>query len=92
VLREYLDWRPCSYFSNCATPLGRGPLFYRCIETMEFTPTDGGTTVHYRFRLEDRGPFTRLQLLIARPGGRMVLSRSGKTLRRILDEDAAARR
>ena len=90
ALREYLDWRPYSYFTNRFTPLGRGPLFFRCIETFEFTPTDTGTIVHYRFRLEDRGPLTRLRFRIVTPGGRRMLSRDGKTLMRILDEDAAA--
>jgi uncharacterized protein YndB with AHSA1/START domain len=92
VLRAYLDWRPYSYFTNRLTPLGRGPLFFPCIETIEFTPTDAGTMVHYRFRLKDCGSLTRLRFLIIRPGGRRVLSRSGKTLRRILDEDAATER
>lgn len=78
-----------TYFTNRFTPLGRGPLFFPCIETIEFTPTDAGTMVHYRFRLKDCGPLTRLRFLIIRPGGRRVLSRSGKTLRRVLDEDAA---
>ena len=64
VLREYLDWRPYSYFTNRLTPLGRGPFFFPCIETFEFTPTDAGTMVHYRFRLEDCGPLTRLRFLI----------------------------
>jgi hypothetical protein len=89
VLREYLDWRPYSYFTNRFTPLGRGPLFFPCIETTEFIPTDVGTMVLFRFRLDDCGPLTRLRFLIVRPGGRRVLSRSGKLLRRILDEDAA---
>jgi hypothetical protein len=92
ALREYLDWRPYRYFTNRFTPLGRGPLFFRCIETFEFTPTDAGTTVHYRYRLEDCGPLTRLRFLILRPGGRRMLTRSGTTLRRILDEDAASKR
>ncbi len=91
VLREYLDWRPYSYFTNRFTPLGRGPLFFPSIETFEFTPTDAGTMVHYRFRLEDCGPLTRLRLLIVGPGARRMLSRSGKTLGRILDEDATER-
>jgi uncharacterized protein YndB with AHSA1/START domain len=92
ALREYLDWRPYSYFTNRFTPLGRGPLFFPGIETFEFTPTDGGTRVDYRFRLEGCGPLTRLRFRIARPAGRRVLSRSQKTLRRILDEDAATER
>jgi len=39
ALREYLDWRPYSYFTNRFTPLGRGPLFVRLIET--FGPDRG---------------------------------------------------
>jgi uncharacterized protein YndB with AHSA1/START domain len=92
ALREYLDWRPYSYFTNRFTPLGRGPLFFPCIETFEFTPTNAGTMVHYRYRLEKCGPLTRFRLLILRPGGRGMLTRSGKALGRILDEDAATER
>jgi uncharacterized protein YndB with AHSA1/START domain len=90
ILREYLDWRPYSYFTNRLAPLGRGPFFFPCIETFEFIPTDAGTTVHYRFRLEDRRRLTRLRMLIVGPGGHRMLRRSGKGLRRILDEDADA--
>jgi uncharacterized protein YndB with AHSA1/START domain len=89
ALREYLDWRPYRYFTNRFTPLGRGPLFFQSIETFEFTPTDTGTSMHYRVRLEECGPLTRLRFRILRPGGRRMLIRSGRTLRRILDEDAA---
>jgi hypothetical protein len=92
VLREYLDWRPYRYFTNRFTPLGRGPLFFPCIETFEFTPTEAGTTIHYRFRLEGGGPLTRLRLMIVRPGGRRVLRRSGSALGRVLDEDAVTER
>jgi uncharacterized protein YndB with AHSA1/START domain len=91
ALREYLDWRPYSYFTNRFTPLGRGPHFFPGIETFEFIPTDDGTRVQYRFRLNDCGPVTRLRFLIVRPGGRRMLSRAGTTLREILDEDAADR-
>jgi hypothetical protein len=89
ALREYLDWRPYSYFTNRFTPLRRGPLFFPAIETFEFIPTDTGTNVQYRMRLEACGPLTRLRARIARPAGRRMLSRSQKTLRRILDEDVA---
>lgn len=92
ALREYLDWRPHSYFSNRFTPLARGPLFVAGIETFEFVPTDTGTRVDYRFRLDDCGPLTRLRSNIVRPAARRMLSRSGNTLRKILDEDAAAAR
>ena len=91
ALREYLDWRPYSYFTNRFTPLGRGPLFFLCIETFEFTHTDRGTRVDYRIRLEDRRAWTRIRFRIGRRGGHALLSRSQRTLRRILDEDAAAR-
>jgi hypothetical protein len=58
-LREYLDWRPFSYFTNRYTSLRNGneglKHFDRCLETMEFTPLeDGGTAVNYRIRIEDR--------------------------------------
>ena len=92
ALREYLDWRPYGYFTNRFTPLGHGPHFFPGIETFEFIPTDAGTRVLYRFRLEGSGPLTRLRFRIVRPGGRRVMSRSVKTLRRILDEDAATER
>ena len=92
VLREYLDWRPYSYFTNRLTPLGRGPQFFPSIETFEFVPTAAGTEVHYRLRLEGCGPLTRLRFLIIRPGGRRLLIRSGRALGRVLDEDAAGRR
>jgi uncharacterized protein YndB with AHSA1/START domain len=92
ALREYLDWRPYTYFTNRFTPLGRGPLFFPNIETFEFIPTDTGTRVQYRSRLEDCGPLTRLRFRILRPAGRRLLSRSRKTLKRTLDEDAATER
>jgi hypothetical protein len=92
ALREYLDWRPYTYFTNRFTPLGRGPLLVPLIETFGFTPTHTGTTVHYRCRLDDCGPLTRLRSRILRPGFRRSLIRSGKTLRKILDEDAATGR
>ena len=92
ALREYLDWRPYSYFTNRFTPLGRGPLLFPCIETFQFITTDTGTRVDYRLRLEECGPLTRLRFRISRPAGRRVLSRSQKTLRRALDEDVATER
>ena len=44
-------------------PSVAGRFFFPCIETFEFTPTDAGTLVHYRFRLEECGPLTRLRFL-----------------------------
>jgi uncharacterized protein YndB with AHSA1/START domain len=91
ALREYLDWRPYDYFTNRFTPLGRGPFFFRAMETFEFTPTETGTRVTYRYRLEDRRPLARLRFLLVRPGARRMLVRSGSALRRALDEDEARR-
>jgi len=90
ALREYLDWRPYSYFTNRFTPLGRSPLFFVCVETFEFVATDTGTRVDYRSRLEDCGPLMRFRFRIMRPGGRRMLTRSGEALRSVLDQDAAA--
>ncbi len=56
-LREYLDWRPFSYFTNRYTSLRNGieGPFLEAMETTEFTPLeDGGTAVNYRIRIEDR--------------------------------------
>jgi uncharacterized protein YndB with AHSA1/START domain len=92
ALREYLDWRPYSYFTNRFTPLARGALFFPCIETVEFIPTETGTRVDYRLRLEHEGRLPRLRFQILRPIGRRVLTRSAKALRRALDEDAAGER
>ena len=89
ALREYLDWRPYRYFTNRFIPLGRGPHFFNGLETFEFIPTDTGTTVHYRFRLEEDSGFTRLRFRLFRPGGQRMLSRAEGRLRRALDEDAA---
>jgi hypothetical protein len=88
ALREYLDWRPYGYFTNRFRPLGRGPFFFHCVETTEFTPTEAGTMVQFRFRLEDRRPLTRLRFRIIRRGGTKMLSRAARTLRAILDQDA----
>ena len=88
AVREYLDWRPYSYFTTRFTPLGRGPIFFPSIETFECIPTGDGTRLVYRFRLEDCGPLTRLRTRIVRSGAGRMLRRHGTTLRKILDEDA----
>jgi hypothetical protein len=87
ALREYLDWRPYSYFTNRFTPLGRGPLLFPCVETFEFVATDAGTAVRYRLQLSDCGPITRLRFRLTRPVGRRVLARSANTLATVLSED-----
>jgi hypothetical protein len=90
ALREYLDWRPYRYFTNRFTPLSRGALFFPCLETFEFIPSTTGTRVDYRLRLEDGGPLRRLRFRALRPAWRRALTRSGRALRRALDEDAVS--
>ena len=95
VLREYIDWRPFSYFTNRMTPLGGGLMGWlivqRGIETTEFIPLEDGTTlVHYRIRLHDRGRLARLRFRITRLLFRMGRRRATEALGRILEEDAAA--
>ncbi len=57
ALREYLDWRPFTYLTSRFTPLPNGaPIMPRSVETVEFVPLDaGGTSVHWRIKLEDHG-------------------------------------
>jgi hypothetical protein len=92
LLREYVDWRPFSYFTNRATPLSSGLLFFSSIETTEFTPLEDGTTlVHFRLRLQHRGRLARLRLRIFWALARKSFGRSSETLLRILEADGAVR-
>ena len=91
ALREYLDWRPFSYFTNRFTPLD-GYQVPAMTETMEFvTLQDGGTRVNYRIRAEDRGDAMMRQFEatvgIMRQGFPRV---GGPALQRAIEEDAAA--
>jgi hypothetical protein len=92
VLREYLDWRPFRYFTHRFTPLPGGfELAPPAIETVEFIPLeDGGTSVHWRWRLQDRGPEARSRFEFAsnalRAGAPAIL----KALMKAIEEDAAA--
>ena len=88
ALREYLDWRPFSYFTNRMTPLSSWPAFFATVETTEFIPTDTGTTmVHFRVRLRDRGRLTRLRFRSALPIYRRVFIRSVEKLKKTMRED-----
>jgi len=94
VLREYLDWRPFSYYTNRMTPTGGGLMsrlfLQRCIETTEFTPLEnGGTLVQYRIRLQNRGRLARLRFRITRLFFRMTHRRATEALGRALEEDGA---
>jgi len=89
VLREYIDWRPFSYFTNRFTPLPGGfELAPRAIETIEFIPLeDGATSVHWRWRLQDRGRLARLRFGFMRLLIRMGRRRAREALGRALEED-----
>jgi uncharacterized protein YndB with AHSA1/START domain len=92
VLREYLDWRPFSYYTNRMTPIGGGIMsrivLQRCIETTEFTPLEnGGTLTQFRMRLHDRGRLARVRFLLTK---RLLLVRSGRAreaLHKLMEED-----
>jgi len=50
VVEEILDWRPYDYLSDRGTHgTPSGPA--RMVETIEFEPTDAGTTIHFRYGL-----------------------------------------
>ena len=91
VLREYVDWRPFSYYTNRMTPIGGGLMNWlflqRSIETTEFIPLEsGGTLVQFRIRLLDRGRLARFRFWLPR----RFLARAGRateTLRRVMEED-----
>lgn len=56
ALREFVDFHPYDYFTYRWTPLPDGPpLMPRCLETIEFTEREAGsTTFTWRIKLEDR--------------------------------------
>ncbi|MDP9235849.1 MAG: DUF2652 domain-containing protein [Chloroflexota bacterium] len=93
ALREYVDWRPFSYYTYRVTASPGLALLgiHSAIETVEFVSReDGGTRMEYRRRLSDRGLFSRLRLRASRPLLRAFFGRLNANLRTILDEDAAA--
>jgi uncharacterized protein YndB with AHSA1/START domain len=91
-LREYLDWRPYSYLTCRYTPLPNGtealPL---AMETYEFIPLeDGGTSVHWRIRLQDRGPEAMSWIEETAPILRQSFPMAPFLLMPVVKEDAAA--
>ncbi|MEX1254519.1 MAG: DUF2652 domain-containing protein [Dehalococcoidia bacterium] len=92
VLREYLDWRPFSYYTNRMTPIGRGIIgrlfLHRSIETTEFIPLEnGGTLAQFRIRLQDRGWLARLRFQVTKLILLLGQRRTTEALRRALEED-----
>lgn len=69
AMREVVDWRPYNYVTQRGRMryLGGFVMAGRMTETIELTPTeDGGTRVHYRTRLTDRGALSKLASAPAR--------------------------
>jgi uncharacterized protein YndB with AHSA1/START domain len=93
-MREYVDWRPYSYFTcrTTAPLVGAFLTAGRATETFEFDSTDdGGTVVHYRLRLIDRGAFSKLTFLPARFFIKAATRTWQSNLSNILEEDEAVR-
>ena len=91
-LDEYLDWRPFSYLTCRFTPLPNGTeAMPPAMETYEFIPLeDGGTSVHWRIRLLDRGPEVRQRFEITAGAIRADTPAGGVRLMKAIKEDAAA--
>ncbi len=93
ALREYVDWRPFSYYSYrmAASPGLTLMGLHPAIETVEFIPLeDGGTRVESRTRLTNRSRLSLLAFRTSRPLLRALHRRWVARLRTIMDEDAAA--
>jgi uncharacterized protein YndB with AHSA1/START domain len=92
VLREYLDWQPYRYFTHRFTPLPNGfELAPPAVETVEFFPLEGGgTAVHWRWRLQDRGPEARQRFAPSAAAMRAGAPVGAARLRQAIEEDAAA--
>ena len=94
AMREIVDWRPYSYYTMRGTSRFFGGFVTsgRVTETAELTPTDdGGSIVHIRGRLTDRGAFSRLAFAPAR----FLLQRGVRDWRsnwdKIIEEDGLRR-
>src|SRR5262249_55215570 len=88
ALREYLDWRPYTYFTCRFTPVRPTPLFIAGVETTEFVPTDDRTTiVRLRFRADDRGRLARARVRSFAVLYRAIARRAEQRCREIMRED-----
>ena len=91
-LREYLDWRPFSYLTCRFTPLPNGTVAMPpAMETYEFIALeDGGTSVHWRIRLLDRGPESMSYIEATAPMLRQAFPMAPLLLMPVVKQDAAA--
>ncbi len=89
LVRHYVDWRPFRYFTCRAEPIKHSLRLPPMTETTEFLPReDGGTVLHYRMRLQNRGRiFGLLRRLLAALRGRRTVRRMEANLTRLLEED-----
>jgi len=90
--REFIDWRPFSYFTcRTASPAAGAFVVSRpSLETVEFAPlSDGGTRVVMRFRMVNRGRIALLTLRASRPMLAAFARRANAALLSIIEEDAA---
>ena len=90
--REFIDWRPFSYFTcRTASPEAGAFVVSRpSLETVEFVPLSGaGTRVVMRFRMVNRGRIALLALRASRPMFAAFWRRWHTALLSIIEEDAA---
>jgi uncharacterized protein YndB with AHSA1/START domain len=94
AMREIVDWRPYDYFTQRGTSRLYGGFVRvgRMTETIELTPTDdGGTRVHLRIRMTDRGAVSKLAFAPAK----FVVSLGARDWQRnwdkIIEEDGLGR-
>ena len=90
--REFVDWRPFSYFTcRTTTPVAGAFVTPRpAIETVEFEPLrENWTRIVGRFRLVNRGRISLLAVRVTRPLYLAFWRRAGDALRSTIEEDAA---
>ncbi|MDP9236276.1 MAG: DUF2652 domain-containing protein [Chloroflexota bacterium] len=94
AMREIIDWRPYSYQTVRGTSRFYGGFVTagRMTETVELTPTDdGGTLIHLRIRLTDRGAFSKFAFAPVR----FLMKRGARDWQsnwdKVIDEDGLGR-
>jgi uncharacterized protein YndB with AHSA1/START domain len=92
TVREFVDWRPFSYFTcRNMTPMAGAWVKQRpAIETIEFAPLgEGGTRVVARVRIVNRGRIAMLTFQVTKPAIAAFLRRFSAALLSIIEEDVA---
>lgn len=94
AMREIVDWRPYSYYTMRGTNQvwGGHIMAGRMTETIELTATDdGGTRIHTRVRLTDRGIFAKLAFAPAKFLLPLSARAWQRNWRKIVEEDGLDR-